>query len=111
MPSIIRSTDIIVTKPLEVSYAPKTISPPELTIPRSVYVNGFPVVLVGDTYLPHSTAVDNHTTPTVLTNPLINVFANGIEVAAFGSTLLGCSITLTPELFSNVFAGGPNPAP
>lgn len=111
MPSMIRSTDIILTDPLEVSYAPQTISPPVLTIPRTVFVNGVPVVLVGDTYLSHSTAIDTHGTPTVLTNPLINVFANGVEVAAFGSLLAGCSVLLTPELFSNVFVAGPNPAP
>ena len=110
MPSIIRSTDIILTKPLEVTYAPKTISPPVLVTPRNVYVNGVLVVLVNDIYLPHSTVVDTHATPKVLNNPLVNVFANGVAVAVFGSTLFGCSVTLNPKLSSNVFVAGPNPS-
>ncbi len=108
MPSVITLASIIVTKPVEVTYTPQVISPPTTLIPKNVFVNAFPVVTAGDTYITHSTAVDTHTQPPVIPNGL-NVFANGVEVTIFGSLLTGCSVPLAPEITTNVFIAGPDP--
>lgn len=107
MPSVITLASIIVTKPAEEAYTPQIISPPTTLIPKNVFVNGFSVVTVGDTYITH-TAEDTHTQPPVITNGL-NVFANGVEVTVFGSLLTGCLVPLAPEITTNVFIAGPNP--
>lgn len=116
MPSIIKNVDVIPTAPLEITYQSAAgalignpLNPPVTLVPKNVFINGFPVVGVGDVYLPH-TDLRTHETPTVLTS-LINVYANGVEVAIMGSPLLdteGCAITLIPVVPSNVYARGPN---
>jgi len=115
MPSIITSIDTISTEIDESAYTPQLIgsptNPPLPATIKNVFINGVPLVTQGDTYLSHS-AGDTHATPYVMPSlGLINVFANGLEVAVLGSLLFECAVNLIPLIPSNVFANGPNPVP